>query len=492
MKGALALIDFWREVTRSKPFRVLRPTFTRRGKLRVLAWIFFPRQLQPWRILHLGSCQLTALTVMSSTLLPFLYQTRTIQRAWRCRTAVSFVRLAHANRGPTEKKKTEAVPFDWGGEEPPEEYRGGKKFYGDMSHEAMRGDKRNTLSPTEAQVFKRIFDEIAEGKMPAARPSRRRREEEQADHSPWLTGQPRSLVEHARMSEFREKYLSRSPTSLRNAANKALGMFELAPSEEAIEQMSEEDKKAWAERLRYRKMREDEKRRVEGLMRDCRTDFALWEVMQKEVFSLPEKLGLRPKSKASAPKRRRAKAAKEPKEEEQLAEQNAADETKTPEASVSTVGKEEGEKVIMDVQGALYSAYLIHGLQLFDTGFTRPSPFAFQILPHVKSLGLESYVLGVSTPFYATLAGLHWDRFGDATSALDVIQEMSSTGLYVNQEVIALLGRIREHLTSCTLGLQGPFVSAMMEAPPYDGALMHRIDQIERFERDPVRGQPGE
>ncbi|KAL6866404.1 hypothetical protein ACO1O0_002512 [Amphichorda felina] len=428
---------------------------------------------------------------MSSTLLPFLYQTRTIQRAWRCRPAIPFARLAHSKGGSNDNHGSEAVPFDWEGQEPPKEYRQGssKKFYSDLSHESLKKDQRVTLSPTEAQIFKRIFDEIAEGKMPVAK-SLHKQDSDADGRFPWQTGQARSLVEHARMSEFRDKYLARSPPSLRKAANKALGMFELAPSESAMEEMSEEDKQLWAERLRYRQMRADEKKRVEGLMRACRTDFALWELMGKEVFSIPERLGLRPKPAAPAPKRRGRKAAAKVEEEEQLAEQSTTDQTETPETSAIADSNEEGGKLIMDVHGALYSGYLILGLQLFDTAFTRSSPFAFQILPHVKSLGLESYVLGVSTPFYTTLAGLHWDRFGDASSALDVIQEMSSTGLYVDAEVSALLDRIREHLTSCALGLQGPFVSAMVEAPPYDGGLMHRIDQIEGLGQNPVRGIP--
>jgi len=356
----------------------------------------------------------------------------------------------------------------------------------------MKGHK-GTLSPNEAHIFKRIFEEIAEGKM--AVPKHRRRQ--QKDSLLGKTGQPRSLVEHARMSEFRDKYLERFPPSLRNAANKALGMFELQPSESALEEMTEEDRELWAERVRYRQLREDEKTRVETLMKECKSDFALWEVMEKEVFSIPAGLGLVPKPAASAAKsksRRGNKKADETKEAEPLHGQTAADQTtaeptEVPEANADAAAKEESSKLVMDVHGALYSGYLIYGLQLFDTAFTRPSPLSFRILPRVKSLGLESYVLGVSTPFYVALAGLHWDRFGDAASALDVIQEMSSTGLYVNEEASALLGRIRDDLMSCTLGLQGPFVSAMMEAPPYDKSLLQRIERMESYRTDPVRGR---
>ncbi|KFH45616.1 hypothetical protein ACRE_034980 [Hapsidospora chrysogenum ATCC 11550] len=425
---------------------------------------------------------------MSFTLTPFLYRTRTIQRAWKCGPAFCLARLAHSDRGD-RPPRDEAVPFDWGEAGPPKGLRPGA--YDDLSHGSLIAGRKATLSPNEAQIFKRIFEEIAEGKM--AVPKHRRPQQKDT----WLgtTGQPRSLVEHARMSEFRDKYLERFPPSLRNAANKALGMFELQPSESALEEMTEEDRELWAERVRYRQLREDEKTRVETLMKECQTDFALWEVMEKEVFSIPVGLGLVPKPAAAKRKGRKGEKARDKiKEGERIDGQTVTDQTtaqltEVSEANAEAAAKEESAKLVMDVHGALYSGYIIYGLQLFDAAFTRPSPLSFRILPRVKSLGLESYVLGVSTPFYVALAGLHWDRFGDAASALDVIQEMSSTGLYVNEEASALLGRIRDDLMSCTLGLQGPFVSAMMQAPPYDKSLLQRIERMENLRQDPVRGQ---
>lgn len=270
------------------------------------------------------------------------------------------------------------------------------------------------------------------------------------------------------MTEFRDKYLERFPDSLRKAANSALGQFDLLPSDEAMEEMSEEDRKLWAERQRNRDLREEEKRRVEGLMRECKRDLDLWELMEAEVFSLPEKLGIAPQS-TGRKKRRTKKKTAEPKEEADVA---PAEGPRTP-----------AGEYIMDVHGPLYSHYINHALKLFDTAFTRPSPFAFQILPRVKSLGLTSYVLGASTPFYTALAGMHWDRYGDAPSALDTIQEISATGLYADAGVGSLLRRIRAHVASCSRGLQGPFVSAMMEAPPYDADLEQRLDDLESFTR---------
>ena len=41
------------------------------------------------------------------------------------------------------------------------------------------------------------------------------------------------------------------------------------------------------------------------------------------------------------------------------------------------------------------------------------SPLTFSLLPRIKELGLESFVLGVSTPFYNELLEIYWKRRGD-------------------------------------------------------------------------------
>jgi hypothetical protein len=255
------------------------------------------------------------------------------------------------------------------------------------------------------------------------------------------------------MNEFRDSVLSRFPEDLRNAAHVALGLFETKSGSEFIE-VQQESEEQRQERLKYERIREEEKSRVDELMKACDTDFALWRVMEKEVFSLPQKLGI-------------------------VSTQDASHRGYS--AAVVETGAEAEQKRVMDVHGPLYSHFLNQGLTLFDTGFARPSSLALGILPRVKELGLPSYVLGVSTPFYATLARIHWDRFGDASTALDVIDEMNKTGLFANEDVQDLLYRMRSDIYACSLGSQGSFVTAMMEAPPFDGALLQRLDDLARM-----------
>ncbi|KAF4120931.1 hypothetical protein GMORB2_2417 [Geosmithia morbida] len=388
---------------------------------------------------------------MSSTILPFLYQTRTLQRAsWRTFSTISVMRYAHANRPrSTRHDMSDSIPFEWDQEAPfPSDY---SRTESDISSRSLRNEPSLTLSPREAHVFKSIFEEIAQGRMPPSPPPRPGGDK---GYSQWTSDR---LREHERMTEFRDKYLEKFPDSLRQAGKAALGMFDLRASDKAIEDMTEEEKQLWAERQRNQQVREDEKRRVEGLMRQCKTDFELWDVMGKEVFSLPDKLGIVPPRKHQ----RKHKKNKESADEKTM----------------------DGEQYTMEVHGPLFSHYLHYALNLMETSFTRPSPFAFEILPRVKSLGLTSYVLGATTPLYTSLARMYWESFADAQSVLGLVQEMNASGLHPDQELCDLLRSIGRQISGCTRGIQGPFVEAMANTASYDENVVDRLDDFERMMR---------
>lgn len=422
---------------------------------------------------------------MSSTLLPFLYQTRTLQRS-ASRVTVSFARAAHSGAHRKSPARDNSIPFEWDS---------------DSQHDELGNDlgQPSTITPSEAEVFKGIFDEIAQGKLPQTKKRPPTVDDDDAptsDDSKTASesnkpqaanqqpkGMARSIVEQARVTEFRERFLRRYPKSLQNAAQVALGLYELepgAPGQSQMMELDEADEKKWAERARFDRVKAAERERVEDLMRGCNSDAALWKVMEREVFSLPEKLGIAQQAAKSKPRQTKKRGKK--------ASAAPADELSLGGASRSEETPDEARRV-MDVHGPLYSHFLNVGLAMLDTAFARPSPLAFQILPRIKRLGLPSYVLGASTPFYARLARMHWARFGDAGSALDLLREMGSAGLYADEGVRDLLVEIRDHLHGCTWGAQGPFVMGMMEAAPYDGALTQRLEDMERFTRQSLAEQ---
>lgn len=403
---------------------------------------------------------------MPPSILPFLYQTRTIQHGLRPAMFARAIRLAHSS----QNKPNFSIPFDW--EDEPRQ----NDFSGKPS------TQESTITPSEAEVFKGIFDEISQGKMPISKKktafsvaSAQDAAGSTADGNQFNT-KARSIVEQARLADFRDKFLSRYPASLRSAAQVALGLFEVpadAEGNSSYMELKEADAANWAERAMYDQLRSEERDRVDQLMEGCKTDAELWALMEREVFSLPKRLGIAQDTSGSTPKKQKKKTAK-PKA-------SAAAEEPTEEVAAESNGK--SDRRLMDIHGRLYPHFIYNGLKLLDTKFERSSPYALKILPRVKELGLPSYVLGVSTSFYSRLAFLYWTRFGDSNATLSILQEMLSSGLYANEESMAVVESIRNHLHGCTWGAQGPFVMAMMESSPYDAGLSQRLEDMQRYIR---------
>lgn len=373
----------------------------------------------------------------------------------------------HSPRRPKQLRDN-SIPFQWDAKE-------------DQELEGGNSEQASTITPSEAQIFKKIFSEIAQGKMPPVK-SRTPAQRNLTD-APAISGErdssgsARALAEKVRISEFREKFLGRYPKSLQNAAQVALGLYEVKPQDSESGEKAQmieldgADEATWAERTERELARSQECERVESLMKQCKTDAELWSVMEKEVFSLPEKLHI-------AQAKRAAKGKKKARQSIALVED--AEASLYQEQSALEMASQDEERV-MDIHGPLYSRFLSTALDLFNSAFARPSPYIFQILPRIKELGLPSFVLGVSTPFYSKLAEIHWQRFGDANSALDMLEEMNSAGLFANKEANGLLSQLRNHLHACTWGGQGPFVMAMMESSEFGNALIQRIEFIEKM-----------
>ncbi|TQV98365.1 hypothetical protein V2A60_007888 [Cordyceps javanica] len=406
---------------------------------------------------------------MPPSILPFLYQTRTIQHGLRRATLARLIRQAHSS---SQNKANYSIPFDW--EDDPHN----DDFSGKVSSQP------STITPSEAEIFKGIFDEISQGRMPVAKKKpafsamREQAGPTTAAYASPLDTKARSIVDQARLTDFRDKFLSRYPSSLRNAAQVALGLFEVPANEEGTStymELKEADAANWAERAMHDRARSEERERVDRLMDACTTDAELWNLMEREVFSLPERLGIIQDTAASATKKRK-----------KVTKANGKSAAEEPAKGSATPLESKPDRRLMEIHGRLYPHFIYNGLKLLDTNFKRSSPYAFKILPRVKQLGLPSYVLGVSTSFYSRLASLYWTRFGDSTAALSVLEEMLSSGLYANEESMEVVDKIRDHLHGCTWGAQGPFVMAMMESSPYDASLSQRLENMERYIRTSI------
>ena len=448
---------------------------------------------------------------MSKCFLPFLYQTRTLQRPrWLTRPLTV---------GATRRQsRNDPIPF-----EIPSDLRNDLE-----PPPPSPSTPRGTITPTEREAFERIFEEIAarrpatafspvvDATSAAAQESNAREAVERQPASRLPTSGKVANARHSvdiimaaaeRTSRHgagaalaydelhpleavsstsdSAKALLRFPPSLRRAARLALGVIEhdqnapntvvsLGESGPGADRVSapavgaqgrfgtlpparptagnrdgllDEDARSVtsiASQVELEARRGELRLGIEEKMRAARSDFALWDVMERDVFPLVDRLGIGDRPERAPKKSRR-----------------------------ETRG---GSRALdMHVYGPCYPSLLLYGLRLLDTHFTTSSPLALSVLPRVKELGLTSYVLGASTPFYTSLMSIYWKQYGDVTSVLSLLEEMRHAGLYFDDATRDLVRRMRFHFDDTEAGRKGPVLQALMALPEFEDVLSTRL-----------------
>ncbi|KAI0542555.1 hypothetical protein GGR58DRAFT_452733 [Xylaria digitata] len=434
---------------------------------------------------------------MSFTLMPFLYQTRTILRIPTHRASATIVRSLHAtSRRPKETK----IPFDYEVGPPDEETP--------ASEVANRG----TITLSERQIFERIFADIeARGLKPATTSDGVPVPDQGSNRSARLIMQqaardagqarPPTVTSPALLSgtaRDRAKALLRFPEPLRGAASKVLDTIKRqalaangrdAGTTNADKDLVDDGWKApshtFPRALEVDAKRYPERTRIEGLITSAGSDFELWDILEQEVFTMPARLGIVKSPvesddvKSSPNTSRRGRKTIEPTEEDSddaeptLATSEGESTSATPD-SVSS--PDNSQKLSLYIHGPLYPAYLLLALRRLDTAFSAPSSLALSILPRIKELGLESYVLGVSTLFFNELLAIYWTRHGDLSGMLDLLEEMRHCGLYFDSQTVKILNQVDAALSDLASGkARSGLGSALMLMPEYEQSQRERI-----------------
>jgi hypothetical protein len=430
----------------------------------------------------------------ATTLVPFLYQTRTLTRASNARLRVPIYRLfsqtaivsKNIEARSTKLRRYEAdhaIPFEL----PPDleitEAEAGETRKPKRKHDVANdeSDPSSTITPSERETFNRIFQEIAarrlsssprpgvevsEPEIPAI-PNPFESDPERGQAAINIIIQDAASNAHGRKSDRlgfrplgqmstareREKALFRFPGSLRRAAREVMGMAEpnrgdkadgsgavllgltsSAPAATGFNKAMKtpianptSDGKAnsrtldsLAETASIELGRRKEFDQVKKIMDAARSDFVLWDIMEKKVFSMVKRLGIS-EAQLQAKRNQRAQGKK----------REAPETVKAQEPELS-----------MDFWGPLYPELLVYSLTLLDQRFPRSSPLAFNVLPRIKELGMASYVLGVSTSFYNVLIGIHWRRYGDSQAVFELLEEMRQAGLYFDENTKRVLDQM--------------------------------------------------
>ena len=201
---------------------------------------------------------------------------------------------------------------------------------------------------------------------------------------------------------------------------------------------------------------------LESKMRAAETDSALWEIMEKEVFSLMEKLGLEEGRKDEIAKQHEPKPAI-------ITKVNTRNVVLPPDYTdqfqpITHMGQETSP---LALYGPLYPSYLLLGLRLFDRSFTKPSPLTLSILPKIKSLGLISHVLGASTHLYNELLVVYWYRYDDFRAVNGLLSEMEGLGVPYNNETLDIISDILRMQGRILRGDRGPTLKALWHLPEF-------------------------
>ncbi|KAI0449932.1 hypothetical protein F5B21DRAFT_492761 [Xylaria acuta] len=436
---------------------------------------------------------------MSFTLMPFLYQTRTILRIPAHRASAGIVRSFHAT---TRRTRETTIPFDYEVGPPDEDIP--------VAEAPIRG----TITPSERQIFERIFADIeARGLKPVIRegggpvdPTATRSTRLIMQQAALDAGQarPATVTAPALLSgaaKDRAKALLRFPPQLRRAAEKALDTInqqakptrydndthnDTSGGDEFIDGEWQAPAHTFARTVELEAKRFHERTRIEGLITSATSDFELWDVLEKEVFTMPARLGIVKTATRSddavasltAKKRGYPSTTKSPNESSHDAEPELeAAKVGTTSASPDDVSDPgDSQKLRLYVHGPLYPAYLLLALRRLDTAFSAPSSLVFSILPRIKELGLESYVLGVSTPFFNDLLTIYWTRHGDLSGMLNLLEEMRHCGLYFDTRTASILNQADEVVSRLATGKErSGFGRALMLMPEYEQSQRDRI-----------------
>lgn len=413
---------------------------------------------------------------MATTLTPFLYQTRTLQRAQFAPAIQRSLFRAAFHSSPSLRRRgrpvDNSIPFELPGDIQDES---GRALDGEAE-----SDKPSTITPTERRAFDAIFQEIASRGVRSSRA-------QVADNVINLVVQETGGISYTPPTQTnnvidREAVLEKFPASLRKAASLALGamedpdnMISYEPSEgqdisslsresAAAKKLGEGDLLDWEDdslaidqlvkTATIGEHRRREQHRVERWMARAESDFQLWKSMTRDVFRMVGRLG--------------------------IGEKPTLKDEATP-ASTEDMAKREKKGLNIYVHGPLYPLFLLKGLRLLDKAFEKPSALALSVLPRVKELGLASYVLGASTPFYNTLMGIYWYRYGDVSAVFNLLEEMRRAGLSFDEDSLEILRDMDKTLVPYAEGENGQFVKELATMPEYEAVFDSRLPHWENI-----------
>jgi hypothetical protein len=344
---------------------------------------------------------------------------------------------------------------------------------------------RSTITDSERATFNRIFQEIIANTNASAEPPQRPSDGMDVGWAPMtkegqISTRPQdysdlndiiasavatagSGVGTERDSEVHRRKIeaiSRYPAALRAAAAKASGLITIGQAGQrgvgqqldddgSGEIMDEAQLKEFEQLQRNHRAVEAhclaELVRVESLLRAAKTDFELWTVLEKEVFSLAKRVERKARKMKSSSKQLKDDISKLP----QDLEQNIP---------------------VLAIAGPNYPHTLLLAMRLLKHDFRAPA-LCLTLFQHVKALGSSSYVLGASTALYNEVLDVKWRLYHDLAGVVELLIEMQKNGVEFNDETEGVLIAIHRESRQVMAGLRGEGTKIIWQTPTMKRAL---------------------
>ncbi|EUC32041.1 hypothetical protein COCCADRAFT_27343 [Bipolaris zeicola 26-R-13] len=360
------------------------------------------------------------------TLLPFLYQTTTIQR---CQSATRpIVRRTIASRSRPDNG--DDIPFV------------DENLPPSIDHEPAR---KTTITSTERAAFEKLYKKFnTEGRQQKEKDhvveldqiADEYYEDDEENSKPSLD----QIFDEAMKGESRLRSIRTLAQRQRaGAQSRKDGSPTNQTGTELDNSRGGRRKGLGFDTAQLREMRLAERERVDKLIRNAPTDRELWQVLEREVFTKVRALDL---------DNTNAGESRPP-----AAESNSRARTKGT-TRPRTVTKPDPPSPEQRILFQNYPHHLITAVVTLRSEFPS-SLLPLSILPTIKSLGRSSHVLGATTTLYKHLIRTAWIQRSSFTTIDTLLTEMDNIAIEFDADILALLDAILKESNQARSGIFG-------------------------------------
>ena len=208
---------------------------------------------------------------------------------------------------------------------------------------------------------------------------------------------------------------------------------------------------------------DDHRTMVMGMLDKTNSDLEIWRVLENEVFSLITQLDEHNKIVERASKGQvldAAKARKAGAEGKDVADVKLEKGDLTPGETKLvklTFTKAIPINNLLVILNRNYAEYCLCALRMFRQNYPTSS-YATHVFATMKARGPISYVLGVSSDIYNEVIFLKWTQHSDLHAVADLLEEMLNQGIEGNYVTVALIKGIAQQRRSGIREYMGPVV----------------------------------